>query len=239
MPATSARHTALWPLLAALAGIAAATTLGNWQLGRAAEKREAQARFELASREAPISVSTPELAAADVELRRVEARGVFDPRHTVYVDNRIHRGVPGYYVVTPLRLAGGERHVLVNRGWIARAPDRAELPQVPTPEGTITVSGIATVPGKRTLELSEHVMEGRIWQNLTIERYRQARSIAIQPFVIRQESPAQDGLVREWPAPDFGIDKHYGYAFQWYALAATILVFYGYTRFRRKPKAAP
>lgn len=241
MPATSAprsRNSALWPLLAALAGIAAAATLGSWQLGRAAEKREAQARFEAASREPPISISTPELAAADVELRRVEARGVFDPRHTVYIDNRIHRGVPGYHVVMPLRLADGERHVLVNRGWIARAPDRTDLPQVPTPDGTVTVRGIATVPGKRTLELSEHVMEGRIWQNLTIERYRQARSIAIQPFVIRQESSAQDGLLREWPAPDFGIDKHYGYAFQWYALAATILVFYGYTRFKRKPKTA-
>jgi surfeit locus 1 family protein len=239
MPATSARrrNAALWPLLAAIAGIAAATMLGNWQLGRAAEKREAQARFEAASRAPPISISTRELAAADVELRRVEARGVFDPGHTVYIDNRIHRGVPGYHVVTPLKLAGGERHVLVNRGWIARTPDRSQPPQVPTPDGTVTVQGIATVPGKRTLELSEHVMEGRIWQNLTIERFRQARPIAIQPFVIRQEGASDDGLVREWPAPDFGIDKHYGYAFQWYALAATILVFYGYTRFRRKRTA--
>jgi surfeit locus 1 family protein len=241
IPATRAprkRDAALWPLLAAIAGIAAALALGNWQLGRAAEKREARARLEAAAAQPPISVSSAPLAAADVESRRVEARGVFDPRHTVYIDNRIHRGVPGYHVVTPLRLPGGDRHVLVNRGWVAQTANRAELPQVPTPHGTVTVTGIAAVPGKRTLELADTVIEGRVWQNLTIERYATARPIAIQPFVIRQDSPADDGLVREWPAPDLGIDKHYGYAFQWYALAATILGFYGYTRYRRRKTAA-
>ena len=232
------RDAALWPLLAAIAGIAAATALGNWQLGRAAEKREARARLEAAAAQAPISVPSAVLDAADVESRRVEARGVFDPRHTVYIDNRIHRGVPGYHVVTPLRLPGGERHVLVNRGWIAQTANRAVLPEVPTPPGTVTVTGTAAIPGKRTLELAETVIEGRVWQNLTIERYAKARPIAIQPFVIRQESPADDGLVREWPAPDLGIDKHYGYAFQWYALAATILIFYGYTRYRHRRKTA-
>lgn len=236
-PSISSRRVAVWPLLAAVAGIAAGIALGNWQLSRAAEKRDARARLESLSVQPPIQVSGVELAASDVESRRVEARGMFDSRNTVYIDNRIHRGVPGYHVVTPLELEGGARHVLVNRGWIARGADRGKLPEVPTPSVAVSVSGLATVPGKRTLELSEHVVEGRIWQNLTIERYREAHAAAIQPFVIQQESAAQDGLVREWQAPDFGIDRHYGYAFQWYALAAAILVFYGVTRYRRKPEA--
>jgi cytochrome oxidase assembly protein ShyY1 len=54
--------------------------------------------------------------------------------------------------------------------------------------------------------------------------------------MIQQTSPTGDGLVRDWPAPDFGIDKHYGYAFQWFALAATLLVFYAATRYRRKSR---
>ena len=91
--------------------------------------------------------------------------------------------------------------------------------------------------------LSDKVTEGRIWQNLTVERYRQAFPIAIQPFVIRQDSELDDGLVREWEPPDFGIDKHYGYAFQWFALAATLFGFYAVTqfgpRFRRKNRPAP
>ncbi len=227
----------LWPLIAAILGIAITVSLGNWQLGRAAQKRDLKLRIETLSAQPPLKVSGVERPPEELELRRVEARGVFDPRHTVFVDNRIRRGVPGFHVVTPLKLAGSERHVLVNRGWVAGTPERSRLPQVRTPEGELTVQGMATVPGKRVFELSQNVMEGRIWQNLTIERYRQAVPISIQPFAIRQDSELEDGLVRDWDPPDFGIDRHYGYAFQWFALAATILVFYAVTRYRRFSKS--
>jgi surfeit locus 1 family protein len=221
-------------LIAAIAGIAAAVALGMWQLGRAAEKRDAQERFAKLTVQPPIHVSGAELSAGDVALRRVEARGVYDPRYAVFIDNRIYHGVPGYEVVTPLKLEGSERYVLVNRGWVAGNANRAQLPAVNTPSGLVAVQGVAIVPHLRTLELSANVMEGPVWQNLTIERYRSARPIAIQPFVIREEDAAQDGLVRDWDPPDFGIDRHYGYAFQWFALALTILVFYAITRRRRK-----
>jgi surfeit locus 1 family protein len=226
-----------WPLLATVLSVAAAVALGTWQLGRAAEKREAKARFEALSVQPAIHVSGAELSAADVELRRVEARGVFDPRYAVFIDNRIHRGVPGYHVVMPLRIEGSHRYVLVNRGWTPRTASRAQLPSVSTPQNVVTVHGVAVVPRLRTLELSGDVMEGPIWQNLTIERYRAARPIAIQPFLIRQESDAQDALVRDWEAPDFGMDKHYGYAFQWFALAATIVAFYAITRRKSRTSA--
>ena len=51
---------------------------------------------------------------------------------------------------------------------------------------------------------------------------------------IQQTSALDDGLVRDWPAPDLGIHKHYGYAFQWFALAATLLVFYLVTHVRKR-----
>lgn len=224
----------VWPLAAAIAGIAIAVSLGNWQLGRAAGKLELQERFDALAAQPPIFVGTAELEAADVDLRRVEARGIFEPQHTIFVDNRTRRGVPGFHVVTPLRIEGGERHVLVNRGWVPWNPQRSRLPEVRTPDGAVTVTGIALIPARRTLELSDKVIEGRIWQNVTVERYREAfPSLSIQPFMIRQHNVVEDGLVREWESPDFGVDKHYGYAFQWYALAVTILVFYAVTRFRR------
>jgi surfeit locus 1 family protein len=224
----------IWPLLAVAAGIVIAVALGFWQLGRAAEKREAQSRLEVLGARPAVNIPGAELRAEDVELRRVEARGIFEPRGTVLIDNRLHHGVPGYHVVTPLKLEGAERYVLVNRGWIARTLDRAELPNVRTPGEVVSIEGTAIIPRKRTLELSSQVMEGPIWQNLTIERYRAARPFPIQPFMIEQTSSSSDGLVREWPAPDLGIEKHYGYAFQWFALAATLLVFYAATRYRRR-----
>lgn len=237
MPARAERRLEFWPLAFAVLGIVVALALGNWQLGRAAQKKALKERYELQAAQPPINVGPVELAATDVDLRRVEARGVFDASRTIFIDNRIQGGVPGYEVITPLRLGASDLHVLVNRGWVARTPDRARLPQVMTPAHTVSVSGIALIPRPRTLELTEHVTEGRIWQNLTIERYRSGVPIAIQPFVIRQDSGLEDGLRRVWPSPDFGIDKHYGYAFQWFALAGTILVFYALTRYRRDRKS--
>ena len=126
---------------------------------------------------------------------------MFDSRYAVYIDNRLHHGVPGFHVVMPLRLAGSDRYVLVNRGWIAQRGGLREVPSIRTPVGEVTVNGIAVVPSTRVVELSERVTEGRIWQNLMVERYRRAMPISIQPFVILQNSALDDGLVREWDPP--------------------------------------
>lgn len=209
-------------MLAAAAGIALTLALGNWQLGRGQEKTALKARLEQLAREPAINVSTRELAAPDVELRRVEARGTYEPKYRVLIDNRVSHGVAGYHVVMPLRLGDGSR-----------------LPEVKTPSGTVSVSGLAVAPGKRFFEISTKVAEGNVWQNLTLERYRQAVPIAIQPFVIQrdQQDAAGDGLIREWLPPDLGADTHYGYAIQWFALSAVILIFYLVTHVRRKREA--
>jgi surfeit locus 1 family protein len=233
------RHGRFWPTVAAVVAIALTVALGNWQLGRAAQKRDLKLRFEAQAAQPPIHVGAEQLVAHDVDLRRVEARGIFDPRYSIFIDNRIYHGTAGYHVVMPLRLERSDRYVLVDRGWLPRPAYRTELPEIRTPREPVTVIGAALVPSGRMLELSSTVIEGRIWQNLTIERYRKTMPISVQPFVLRQENAFDDGLIREWDPPDFGIDKHYAYAFQWFAMAATILIFYAVTQFRRKRFPSP
>jgi surfeit locus 1 family protein len=212
--------------LAAAAGIALTLALASWQLNRAHEKEGRAAQLGALAQDPPVSLAAAEVRAEDIEWRRVTVRGQFEPRHGVLIDNRIYRGVAGYHVVMPIAIGGGSRYVLVNRGWIAGNPERARLPEVRTPQGTVEITGLAVTPSRRFVELSSRVVEGKVWQNLTLERYRDAFPLALQPVVIQQESPLDDGLVREWDAPDLGVDKHRGYAFQWLALALTILVFY-------------
>ena len=216
----------LWPTLAAIAGVAATVALGNWQLGRGQDKAALAQRIAAANRDAQIELSQTEARAEDVAWHRVEVRGRFEPKYAVLIDNRILHGVVGYQVVMPLRINAGERHVLVNRGWVAATGSRDILPQIKTPPEEVLITGLATVPSKRYLELSKQVAEGNVWQNLTLERYRAAMPIALQPVVIQQESEIDDGLKRQWSAPDLGIDKHYGYAFQWFAMAAAIVIIY-------------
>lgn len=216
----------LWPTLAALAGIAITVALGNWQLGRGDEKFALAERVQAAGRDALIALPAAEIKVDDVAWRRVEVRGRFEPKYVVFIDNRVLRGVAGYHVVMPLLIGGSERYVLVNRGWVAGTGTRSTLPQIATPAGVVRIIGLATAPSTRYLELSNKVTEGSVWQNLTLERYRAAVSIPIQPVLIQQENNVDDGLKREWDAPDLGVDRHYAYAFQWFALAATILILY-------------
>jgi len=224
--------------LAAAAGIAVTLALASWQLGRAHEKEAAAARLERLAQDPPVQVPAAELKVEDVEWRRVTARGRFEPRYAVLIDNRVRRGVAGYHVMMPLAIEGSpERYVLVNRGWIAGGAERGRLPEITTPPGTVEITGLAVTPSKRFLELSAATTEGKVWQNLTLARYRRAVPIPVQPFVILQESPLEDGLAREWDPPDLGINTHYGYAFQWLALALTVLGFYLATHVKRRPPA--
>jgi surfeit locus 1 family protein len=239
MPRPLFRRPEWVPTLAAVAGIALTIALGNWQLGRAGEKTAMAVRIQSENRDQPVTLPAAAIDAEDFVWRRIQVQGRFEPKYAVYVDNRIMQGAAGYHVIMPLRIGDGERYVLVNRGWVAAAGTRAQVPAIVTPPGLVGVSGLATVPSRRFLELSTRVADGNVWQNLTLDRYRVAVPIAIQPVVIQQENDLGDGLVRLWPEPDLGIQTHYGYAFQWFALAATILIFYLVTHVRkRSPKQA-
>jgi surfeit locus 1 family protein len=239
LPARYEYRPRLIPTLAAAAGMALALAAAHWQLGRAHEKEALAAKLESLAGAPAVPLTGEEASAADLEWRHVTVSGTFAPAYTVFIDNRVRRGVAGYHVMTPLEIAGtrggGSRYVLVDRGWTAGMPDRGRLPDVATPETVVRISGLAVVPSRRFLELSANVAEGKLWQNLTLERYREAFPLPLLPVVIQQESAIADGLAREWDPPDLGINKHYGYVFQWLALAATVLVFYLVTHVRRRP----
>lgn len=214
----------LWPTLAALFFFVLTASLGNWQSDRAAYKRDLQARFDVAERESPIHVGTDPLDRDSVLYRKLEVEGVFDDVHTILIDNRVLNGVAGYHVLTPLRIQGGERAILVNRGWVPVGASRDNVPSPPVPGGVVKLVGTAIDPHSRFVELAEIPPQGRVWQNLDFRQYAAITGVRLQPVLLQQTSPVEDGLVRAWPRPDTGVDTHVGYAFQWYSLATTLVV---------------
>ena len=220
------------PTAAALAGIALTAAAGNWQLDRAREKERLQQAYDRSAADVPMVLSLQPVEARPLLFRRIEAAGEFVPQAAVLLDNKVLSGVAGYHVIMPLQLAGSQKHVLVNRGWIAAGTDRTRLPEVTTPRGSVSVVGIAVLPG-RFLELSGAETTGPVWQNLTIERYRSKMQLDIQPILIEQHNDLGDGLARSWGRPDFGIAKHYGYAAQWFLLCALIVFLYIFFHVRR------
>lgn len=200
--------------------------LGNWQLSRAREKESRQEQLDKLSREPAVALPEAPVKLGEFQYRRVEARGVYVPAHTIFLDNKINQGGVGYHVITPLRIDKSSMHVLVNRGWIAADLDRTKLPAIATPEGPVTVSGTATTASQKTLELSKEVVSGPVWANLDPQRYTSITGLAVQPVMILQQDEVNDGLVRRWTRPDSGSAKNWGYAFQWFAMALAVLIIY-------------
>jgi surfeit locus 1 family protein len=145
-------------------------------------------------------------------------------------------------VVTPLVLSDG-RAVLVDRGWIAAGESRAQLPQAPPPAGPVTVLGRVDLPA-HYVELAHAAPSGGVWQNLDPPRFTAATGLPVLPIVLEQTAPvagpagANDRLVRNWPAPDFGIDKHRIYMMQWYLFAATAAGLWLFFNLRRPREGA-
>jgi len=228
----------LWPTLGLAVLVAATVALGNWQRQRGAEKEALREQYELTAHQPPLELTAASVNVAALRFRPVRASGEFDGLRQVLIDNKVYAGRPGFDVVTPLKLAGGERYVLVDRGWIAQGAHRSELPRAPPPAGEIRVEGRINLPPAHYLELKMDAGAGPVRQNLDIDRIAAATGLPLLPFLIEQSGDAGDSLVRDWPPPDFGIDEHRGYMAQWYLLAGLGVVLWVALNWRARESRA-
>ena len=234
------------PFAATVLLVALGVSLGQWQERRAAQKIGLQQTLAERAADTPLVLSPATVAAtamaapgaAALEYRRVKVTGQFVAGWPLYLNNRPQAGRAGFYLVMPLKIAGSDSHVLVARGWLPRnMGDATRLPPYATATGMVTVDGIVKAGVGRIMQLGvpEPVRPGAIVQNIDPAQFAQASGLTLEPFFIEQSGPAPvaEGLVRDWPAPSLGVEKHQGYAFQWYALAVMALLFFVITGFSR------
>jgi surfeit locus 1 family protein len=236
------RSKLIFAWVAAAIGMAAAISLGNWQTRRGNEKVVLQAQADVAERAAPLQIEATRTSIETVARslpRRVRVTGVFDPTGTVLLDNRMLGAVVGYQIITPLLLGDGLPAVLIDRGWKARAADQ-RFDMATPPAGPVTIEGLAVARPSALLELGStpKLDVPGVWQNLDYGAYEKVTKRSVARFVVRQAGAgASEGLRQEWPAPISGVDKHRGYAFQWYALAALIFAlaaYFGWQSWRQR-----
>jgi surfeit locus 1 family protein len=215
--------------MAAVIGIAVTVSLGFWQWGRGQQRTAAHEAVEAQAHAATVGVRDL-LAARDGDTsllhRPVVLRGTWLPERVIYLDNRQMNGVPGFYVVMPLRIEGSQAVILVQRGWVPRDFERRErLPGVITPSGTVEIQGrLAPSPAKLyAFAREEH---GTIRQNLDLAAFRTETGLPLLPWSVQQAGPPSEGLRRDWPQAGSGAEKNFGYAFQWWAMAALIAILY-------------
>ncbi len=126
--------------------------LGLWQLRRSSEQRLANVvgatRYEAPAGDLIEMVSSSGPSIDSLEWRRATVRGEYRADSEVLVRSSVRRGRAGFRVLTPLDVAGDERTVIVDRGWVPLEFDDPPVPAAPA-EGVVEVSGIVRLGEQR------------------------------------------------------------------------------------------
>lgn len=229
-------------LVAAVVMMGVTARMGLWQLDRAARKLALQQAIDERGRAAaipPQALATQAEQALEQHHRRIVIEGVWDSAHTVFLDNRQMGGRPGFFVLTPLRLAGGDA-VAVQRGWVPRdMQDRTRLPSLSTAEGMVRLEARIAPWPSRLADLGMDAT-GPIRQNLDAQAWQQETGLTLRPLSLVELPTAlnrDDGLRRDWPAPAVDVHKHYGYAAQWFTFCVMIAGLYVWFQILRPRRA--
>jgi surfeit locus 1 family protein len=225
--------------MATVIGVALTVRLGVWQLSRGHEKEALHAA--ILSQQAKPALDTAAVLKDKSVLAQlhqgVRLEGRWLSQYTVYLENRPMQGHSGFIVLTPLQIDNATT-VLVQRGWIPRhQQDRTLLAPIETPQGLVRVNGRITSAPSEVMDLGEKnaataeattaqtTGQSPIRQNLKLAEYSQEIGVSLVGTVLQTDADAE-GLQRSWPVITAGVEKHWGYAFQWFALAVVQLMLY-------------
>jgi surfeit locus 1 family protein len=231
----------LWPTVATLILLPLFVRLGIWQLDRADQKAALQQAYSQRRSEPAVDLATKTARRTDRQAmlwRECLLRGEYLPEEQYLLDNQIENEVVGYLVFTPFRLAGQDTVVLINRGWIPMGARRDVVPVFTTPQGPVEIRGMAKAPQSTGLTLGsgrgEKLGHGLVrLQHLDLAALARRKGWNLLPYVVRLEPDNASHFVRDWSPPGFGRERHLGYAFQWFLMAAVLVALYVVLNTRR------
>lgn len=223
-----------WPMtLATLFAIALFISLGVWQLQRADEKKIMLRLAHELAHQAPQSWTEHRLPK---QYQPIQVQGHFMP--TIFLlDNQHHDHQFGFDVLSPLLLADA-RVVMIDRGWVSGDLSRQTWPHITTTMKRVQLEGYAYYPSKNNWLLGSVLEKKRddlaVIEALDTAVISQFLHKSVYPFIIRLGKQQQHGFVREWAVVAMPPARHYGYAVQWFAMAAVLFILFIVLNFKKK-----
>ncbi|MDT8403568.1 SURF1 family protein [Sulfuriflexus sp.] len=232
------------PTLAVVALLPLLTSLGLWQLDRAAEKQVLQTLLQERLEKPAEHITKAGDLAADMTFRQTILDGYFDPKHQYLLDNRIYRGQTGYSVYTPFSLDMGKSWIMVNRGWIAAARDRNKLPDIEVSGEKVRLEGVLGLPPGQLMQLaapdpdSSNSWPQRI-QNLELEQVGRDTGLRLHDYVLHLDASSEHAYQQDWTPYVDTPQKNHAYAIQWFSMAVVLLLIYIGLNTRRLKRPLP
>jgi surfeit locus 1 family protein len=193
--------------------------LGFWQLARLDEKVRRNESIVRQQRSAPVALASLPRDTAQAHYRPATVTGRFDYEHELVLSGRTHQGSPGVNLLTPVRIAGSDTAVLVNRGWVY-SPDGGRVDRARWHEADSgSVSGYVElyVPDAGA---TASAIDRRIVRRVSRSEIDPKLPYPVAPFYLVVTGDTADGAHparREIPALDEG--PHRSYAIQWFSFA--------------------
>lgn len=222
--------TALFGWMVAIALVAVGCALGSWQLRRMHQKESmlAEVASVIANRTArPLGVAADATRSRGYDWAVGEGR--FLTQAAWLLDNQQREGRPGVRVFRLFQPEGG-MPLLVEMGWLPVGAGR-EMPVVgAAPEGRMVIRGLLLPPPSRGLMSGAEsaTAEGQhLVIGLDAARIAARAGLpAIAPRVLRLDPALPIGHARDLDVLPNTLppERHLGYAVQWFALAAAVLV---------------
>ncbi len=225
---------------AALAGLVFFAALGTWQIRRAHEKEALFAAFEAGLTAAPLSLEQARARASAINYPRVEVTGTFDAQHAYVLDDQVRDGRAGILLFDVFSPSAGGPALLVGRGFLARDA-RGRLPSVPAPpSGVVQLRALYAPPPGAGLRMGGNALPRQAqWPKTTI--YLDLAEVSADlgrtldsHVLLETGSDVRDGFVREWHPQVFPPERHYAYAFTWFAFCGVVLVVFGLLHWKRE-----
>lgn len=225
------------PPIAAVLAIGLFVSLGLWQLDRAAEKEGMQALFDDDAPYSDVSsIDTP------VPFQRIETRGRLLTDRQVLIDNIVQNGRLGYYVITPLEYSRNEPLLLVNRGFVERGALESGAVSLDADDERNLIRGRAgNLPRVGIRGGAAFESSGEDWPRIAV--YPTADEVAAEldrdvlAWALLLSPEDERGFARNWQPSESGPMTHYGYAFQWFAMATAVLVIAGWHLNKRRKRS--
>ena len=220
--------------MAGVVFIALFVKMGFWQLDRAQFKNSLQSAYENAADYTWIS---PDLVPERYQTLEVSGQYLVDRQ--ILIDNIVRNGRLGYFVITPLRYSPHEPLLLVNRGWALKDAATGALPDIELETTSKMVRGRAGDLPRVGIRPGEAFADLSTWPRIavwpTINEVSDQIGDEVLPFVLLLDADQDHGFTRNWEPRQSGASTHYGYAVQWFAMAAAVLAILAwFFRNRRK-----
>lgn len=207
-------------------------SLGFWQLDRADQKRAylVQQQALMTAGELLLDARTPDDLAL-LKYRPVSVAGHYVVERQFLIDNQHVNGKVGYFVLTPFVLAGTNKAVLVNRGWLPLNGDRKVLPRLPVSTVPMTITGRVNSFPSVGIKLAGAEVPTNTWP--AVVQVADAKALAkslgypLYSFQVELDPAQPEGFLRVWqPQAIMPPEKHIAYAVQWFGLALTFTVLF-------------